>query len=513
MNLQLNSCNQITMNYRRIQVQSIKLIKKTRIIAIFAFLGIFAFAGFGNPCSLFAEENGGVKNHVIQSGLSSFAEVNGSLKLEPEPDPCHEFGFSVSGNLDLDGDGISDFIVGAPYLDLIAELNIGRVYIFSGADGGLITYIDGESEYSLFGYSVACLPDVSGDGVNDFIIGAPGYEDNQGRAYVYSGETFSLLHTFDGEASGDKFGFSVSEAGDVNRNDTLDIIVGAPGTDLGTGKIYTYEGIIWDTIYTFQGEAIEDSLGYSVSYAGDVFVDNADEVIVGAPYHDEDGMTNNGKVYIISRFFMHEKANLISEKIGDSNNSLFGWSVSDVDIGSWGQVGILIGAPGYDNNRGKAYLYHCACPGGSCYFESIYDYFGEEIGDRFGYAVSNAGDVDGDTKSDMIIGAPDANDNQGKAYIYRCAEDTGWRTISGVDDCGEFGFSVAGVGDINGDDKDEVIIGARYVECISNQLPKGSGRAYVYDCEGCTEIYERGTDAPCIEYNILDIQCLHRTIP
>jgi hypothetical protein len=134
---------------------------------------------------------------------------------------------------------------------------------------------------------------------------------NGGAAYIFYGksswnsnyEATSADITIEGAASGDLFGSSVSGAGNVDNSGYNDIVVGAPGylSNPGSAHIFYGDGMIptsgltADKIYT--GEATNDRFGFSVSGAGDMNNDGMDDVIIGAPFNDENE-TDAGKAYI-----------------------------------------------------------------------------------------------------------------------------------------------------------------------------------------------------------------------
>ena len=121
------------------------------------------------------------------------------------------------------------------------------------------------------------------------------------------------------------------------------------------------------------------------------------------------------------------------------------------------------------SNRGKAYVYSGA-DGGLLYEEE-----GEADLDWFGSSVSGVGDVNGDGKDDFIIGANRAKtSHQGKAYVYSGADGSLIWSEEGEAADNAFGHSVSGVGDVNGDGKDDFIVGAY------NAGTSGQGKAYVY---------------------------------
>ncbi|MDI6917863.1 MAG: integrin alpha, partial [Thermoplasmatales archaeon] len=167
------------------------------------------------------------------------------------------FGWNVSYAGDLNGDGISDLIVGAPFNDSAdgSKTDCGAVYIFfgySGISSGDLNAVNanitiyGANQSDHFGWSVSDAGNVDGDG-DCVIIGAPdndtadGSKASAGAVYIFnasaftsSGVTYSATdanYTIYGENAGDMFGFSVSYAGNVDGASNDDIIIGAPGRE------------------------------------------------------------------------------------------------------------------------------------------------------------------------------------------------------------------------------------------------------------------------------------------
>jgi len=175
--------------------------------------------------------------------------------------------------------------------------------------------LTGESSGDMFGWSVSNTSDVNDDGTyDDVIVGAPGYSSDTGRAYIYHGAS-SMDSTSDltltGETAGDRFGYSVSGAGDMDDDGAPDVIVGAPfyddGTDTDAGIIYIYKGgssMDNTADWADKGENADDHFGWSVSFAGDVNNDGYQDVVVGAPGYDDTtpdpDNTDAGKSYVLS---------------------------------------------------------------------------------------------------------------------------------------------------------------------------------------------------------------------
>jgi len=115
---------------------------------------------------------------------------------------------------------------------------------------------EADSEFESFGSSVSGVGDVNGDGVADLIVGAPFSDNNglgSGSARVFSGADGSILYNFFGDSSGDEFGTSVSGAGDVNGDGFADLIVGAPFGDgnngFDTGGVRVFSGADGSILY------------------------------------------------------------------------------------------------------------------------------------------------------------------------------------------------------------------------------------------------------------------------
>jgi hypothetical protein len=393
-------------------------------------------------------------------------------------------GYSVSGAGDVNNDGYDDVIVGAPgyYGD--------KAYIYYGSssmDSVPDVIFNGEAEHDGFGWSVSGAGDVNDDDFDDVIVGAP-YNNAggtaAGRAYIYYGGS-SMDSTADviltGETDYDHFGLSVSGAEDVNNDGYDDVIVGAHWNDAGgtdAGEVYIfYGGTQMDNTVdvTLTGETSVDEFGELVSCAGDVNGDDYDDVIVGAPYNDDEG-NNAGKTYI---YTIKHSISMVGEAAGDT----FGDSVSGAgDVNGDGYDDVIIGAPlnGAEGFwAGRAYIYY----GGSS-MDSTADviFTSEAPGDLFGDSVSGAGDVNGDGYDDVIVsavGSDAGGPHAGRAYIFyggSSMDSTADVIFTGEAEYDYFGWAVSGAGDVNGDGYDDVIIDAPFNEAGGTE----AGRAYIF---------------------------------
>jgi len=411
------------------------------------------------------------------------------------------FGCSVASAGDVNGDGYDDVIVGA-YRNDDNGNNAGKAYVYLGSATGIsataLWTATGESAVDYFGCSVATAGDVNGDGYDDVIVGAYRNDcggSDSGKVYVYLGSASGLgttaAWTATGDAAGDHFGKSMATAGDVNGDGYDDIIVGAHHNDCGgenAGKAYVYlgssSGLVTTDPWTAIGETSKDNFGCSVATAGDVNGDGYDDVIVGA-YQNNCGGSDSGKVYV----YLGSAAGLVTTDpwtaTGESEVDYFGYSVASAgDVNGDSYSDVIVGAYRNDcggSDSGKVYVYLGSATGISA--TDAWTATGEAAGDRFGSAVASAGDVNGDSYSDVIVGAH-YNDcggtDSGKVYLY-LGSSSGLLTTASWTAAGEvagdqFGKSMASAGDVNGDGYDDVIVGA----CYNDDGGYCAGKVYVY---------------------------------
>lgn len=388
--------------------------------------------------------------------------------------PNHEFGFSLSSAGDVNGDGYGDVIIGS---DFVTALQ-GKAYLFYGGnsmDNTADLVMTGETNGDIFGHSVSSAGDVNCDGYSDLIIGANGNTSSTGKAYIFFGGSapdnvpdVSMA----GESTGNQFGVAVSNAGDMNGDGYGDVISGATQISTAAGRVYLFD-------YFMRGEIIPDmtiiaestisAFGNSVASAGDVNGDGFNDVIVGAPGYS----TNIGRAYI---YYGGDQMNAISDLTlsGEASQNYFGWSVASAgDMNGDGFSDVIVGAYGNTTNTGKAYIYF----GGSS-MNNVADVTltGEATNNYFGHSVSGAGDVNGDGYTDVIVGAYGNTTNTGKAYIFHggsTVNSTADVTMTGEATTNFFGASVSDAGDVNNDGYSDVIVGARGYNSLT-------GRAYLF---------------------------------
>jgi len=208
------------------------------------------------------------------------------------------FGHAIAQTGDLDDDGHADLVIGAPKHD-VGVLDVGRVYVRSGASGGAIHEIPGDSSQDHFGWALADVGDIDVDGVDDIAVGAlyAGDTSFPGIAYIVSGADYGLIRSHTG-AAGDGLGCAVAGVGDIDGDSVPDYAVGAwQQRQSKRGEVILYSGESGSVIHTYLGEQFKSAFGYSINGRGDFNQDGARDLLVGAPMYESEG-ERIGRAYV-----------------------------------------------------------------------------------------------------------------------------------------------------------------------------------------------------------------------
>ncbi len=407
------------------------------------------------------------------------------------------FGHTCSSAGDVNGDGYSDVIVGAPYFDN-GQSQEGLVCVYYGSPTGLSPTAnwtaEGNQNDALFGVWVCTAGDVNADGYSDVIIGAPHYDNgqtNEGAAFVFHGSSTGLSNIRNWMSESNQaeayYGYDVSTAGDVNGDGYSDVIISAISYDNGEnneGRIYGYygsaSGVSSVPSWIVEGNQADPGFGNSIACAGDINGDGYSDVIIGANNYDN-GETNEGKAFV---YYGSSSGLPVNESWTFESNSAYsylGWRASSIgDVNGDGYSDVAIGAP-YYNSKGRAYIFY-GTPTGLLTTPSL-TIDGDQPNSEFSNFVATAGDINGDGYSDFLVGAElysSPEYKEGKIFLHMGSSaglgTTPVWTAESNQPNAEFGMSVATAGDVNGDGFSDVVVGAwRYG---NGQI--GEGKAFVY---------------------------------
>ncbi len=265
--------------------------------------------------------------------------------------PYGDFGRALAGIGDLNGDGVGDFLVGAPGESANGR-NSGSVFVYSGADGYLLYRLVGQSPDLRFGAALAALGDLDQDRVPDFAVGAPGAgKDSAGQVVLYSGKDGHVLRVFPGPIPHGNFGFALAALGDLDGDGRTELGIGAPAADAGLARIVSGDG---KTLYELRGTNLGSRFGAALSAVGDVDHDGHDDFALGAPLADGAGAESG-----VVRLYSGRDGSLIREYAGTPGDR-YGSALSPLDP-SLRTLGFVAGGEARDG-RGYARFYRWSRP-------------------------------------------------------------------------------------------------------------------------------------------------------
>jgi hypothetical protein len=444
---------------------------------------------------------------VIDPLLTATADA----QLEAD-EPAAAMGYSLASAGDVNGDGFADVIVGAFAFDA-GGIDEGAAFVFHGGPGGVGSPADAvlqaDQDYAYLGLSVASAGDVNGDGYGDVIVVASSYDDgnsDEGAAFVFHGGPSGVGNGDPSNADGvvepnqDFGGFEdATSAGDVNGDGFGDVVVGiwtydngqanegvalvlhGSGTGIGTRNPGNADALL-------ESNQAGAAMGASVA-AADVDGDGYSDVIVAASdYGSLEG----------AAFVYHGSGSGVGGGSPGNADGVIHTTQSNsrlTDVASAGDVNgdgfedVIVASFGYNLGEaaeGIALVFHGGGGGlgnrnpgnADALFQTDQDFAG--VG-----SVTGAGDVDADGYADVLIGSYlyDAGEsNEGAVFLLlggpggvgNATPATADTTLDSDEITARLGFSVAGLGDVDGDGFSDVAAGAPFFGTPNE------GAAFVY---------------------------------
>jgi hypothetical protein len=284
-----------------------------------------------------------------------YSGKDGALLLtlsDPAPQEDGKMAAAVAGLGDIDGDGVPDVVLGVPGEDLGDEengvSNVGLAYIFSGKTGQVIRTLnnpDAEAAGAAFGAALANGGDINRDGTSDVVVGAPG----AGHVYVFSGKTGALLFDIASPTQDalPSFGAAVSGGKDYNRDGVPDVVIGAPLQKNLRGAAYIFSGTNGSLLRSLRPRPAQNfsKFGAAVFAADDVTGDGQADVVVGAPDQNVNGVSHAGEVFVFDR-----RGKLIQclTSAAPASHAHFGSALTAADFNHDGVATVVVGTPDQD---------------------------------------------------------------------------------------------------------------------------------------------------------------------
>ena len=337
-------------------------------------------------------------------------------------------GAGVAGIGDVDDDGFADIAIGAIYSDE-AGADHGAVYLLHGPVSGALSLSTAAASYhglsagDYLGDVISGGVDLDGDNIADLVVG------DQANASVY------LIPFPSGDASisqdawvitGAYAGGAMSVGGDNNGDGQADLLVGATSSNGGAtlllGPVTSDVDLGSSASAEFTWSSLDTALGNATSLDGDVNGDGFDDVLIGARWDDSAGW-NAGAAHLFlgpcSGTLAVSAATATFE--GEASQDVAGDEVELVqDIDGDGFSDILVAAPDYDESGvddGAAYVLFGPVTGVVSLGAADVVMVGEGAGEHAGESITALDDVDGDGRSELLLGAPNAASADGAVYL------------------------------------------------------------------------------------------------
>ncbi len=356
---------------------------------------------------------------------------------------------------DVDQDGFDDLAVGAPE----AGSSGGGVALVSSATGARILAVAGATPLGRFGASIVTLDDLTSDGRPDLAVGAPGSGgSNPGTVHLLDGATLASFGTIPGPAAGVRFGERLVRLDDQTGDGVAEIAAAAPGANGGAGAVLVLDVTTGGVLRTVPGLFGFDAFGTGLGTVPDLSGDARRDLVIGAPGYDPTGLVGAGRVDVVDPV----TGVVVKTLLGSASGDALGFACDGtLDVDGDGTPDVVAGAPGATAggmpNAGSCFVFN----GVTGAVISKVD--GLAMNDAIGSTVVGLGDLEGDGRGDYACGSPTARVlglvDAGRLLVVSggfglAYEFTGAAAGDGV------GAVCVGVGDLDGDARDDLVLGA-----------------------------------------------------
>jgi hypothetical protein len=220
----------------------------------------------------------------------------------PAENGALRFGWFVVRAGDVDRDGAPELLVGAPGQAVGADDGVGAAYVMRVADNTVVRQWVGAARMATFGDVVARVEDLTGDGVDDLVVGAPGRgmaDSPSGRVYVFSPTQDAPLRVFDAQSPGELYGRMVNRAGDVDGDGVDDIAISAPWAQDRTGRLEIRSGRTGDVLLQLAGSFPQGWFGWHVEPVEDAGAHHRGGLLVSSIQHSPNGVLHAGALQLL----------------------------------------------------------------------------------------------------------------------------------------------------------------------------------------------------------------------
>jgi hypothetical protein len=369
-----------------------------------------------------------------------------------------------------------------------ADLLVGSenlLTVYSGANLRVLYTIPADRPGDFERATILPVSDLDGDGRADFLVAAPGADNGDrvdaGGIFLHSAATGARIRPPSlGSAAGQRYGAAAILTGDLNNDGVPDAVIGAPGVNNGAGAINVVSLKNGNTIRTFLSSNPGERLGSGLAGFGDLSGDGVPDIAIGAPLNDPSGRQDAGRVVFFS---VVGNGRILDQVFGAEAGGQFGATLANGgDVNGDGRADLIIGAP--NRTAGDR-------PGAGLVFvlsiiprSTIYRLEGAAAGDGFGTIAAGGTDINGDNRPDILVGAPladvEGRADAGSIQVFSGADGRSLLALGGgAGD--QLGAAATFLTDISGDARADILVGAPLFDAL---LTADVGAAVVLGAAG-----------------------------